>query len=365
MGRLVLENLRKQFGELVAVDDLNLEVKSGEFVCLLGPSGCGKTTTLRMVAGLQKPDSGKVFIDDVDMTYAPPQKRGLGLVFQSWAIFNHMTAYDNIAFGLKVRKKPVGEIKSEVQKMVELLKLEEMLNVKAKALSQFEIQKVAIARTLVTDPTILLLDEPLSNLDAPLRAVMRDKLLEIHRDLRKTILYVTHDQLDAMMMADRVALMDIGVLQQYDTPDGIYNRPVNKFVANFIGTPTMNYINCTYVTDEEKRRAYLDSGAFKYDATEFKNIIEEKSTSTALIFGIRPQDVQISHERSSDESIKASVDLVEPLGSNVILHLAIDGIFIQALVKREFKTRPGAEMWVGFPRERIHLFDGKTERRIV
>ena len=363
MAKLFLENLTKAFGDLVAVNDFTLEVKDGEFISLLGPSGCGKTTTMRMIAGLLEPDKGKVFIGDTDVTELPPEKRNVGLVFQSWAPFTHMSVYDNLAFGLKIRKKPKDETKAKVAEVVELLRLEDVINIKAGKIPAYEMQKVAIGRTLVTNPSILLLDEPISNLDAPLRVVMIDKFKEFHRDLRQTIVYVTHDQSEAMKMAERIAVMDSGILKQYDTVDVIYDKPADKFVANFIGTPTMNFIDCTFV--EKDTKALLDTGVFTIDVTEYKELIKERRKGPELIIGIRPGDIKISDERVSEESVNVSVDITEFSGPDLIVHFRADDITIRAFTSSTLKVSPGEMKWIDFDREKIHIFDKKTEEAII
>ncbi|HEY8475311.1 MAG TPA: ABC transporter ATP-binding protein, partial [Chloroflexota bacterium] len=245
MARILLDNLRKEFGKVVAVERLSLDVGDGQFVALLGPSGCGKTTTMNMIAGLERPTSGTIYFDDRPMNDVPPGKRNVGFVFQNYAIFTHMTVYDNLAFGLKIRHVPPAEIRKEVLKVAELLQLTDQLHQNAGRLSVNDMQKVAIGRTMIIRPSIFLLDEPFSNLDAAFRAYMRGELKRLQREIGQTMIYVTHDQVEAMSMADKIAVMDFGVLQQYGTPDEVYYKPVNMFVANFIGSPNMNFLTAT------------------------------------------------------------------------------------------------------------------------
>ncbi len=360
---LRLVNLRKEFGDLVAVNDLNLEIKSGEFSSLLGPSGCGKTTTLNMIAGLLTPTSGKIYVGDADITDLPPLARKVGLVFQNYAVFGHMTVYDNLAFGLKVRKLPKDEIKAEIRKVSELLELTDILNKKAGGLRLDEMQRTALGRSMVTEPAFFLLDEPLSNLDATLRSFMRVELKRIQRELKQTILYVTHDQIEAMSMADRIAIMNLGRLQQYGTRSEVYDHPANKFVANFIGSPSMNFIDCSLVEKGEK--AYLDTGEFQIDVTKLKGTIKKGATSSKLIMGIRPEDVQVSMKPPSKNSVKTKVYLIEPIGAKTIASVKIGNIIVKAIAPGIFRPKIDEEAYMDFDMQKMHAIDRKTEKTIV
>ena len=357
-----MDTLRKEFGSLIAVNDLNLEVKSGEFVSLLGPSGCGKSTTLNMIAGLLKPTSGKIYVGDSDITDLSPIDRNVGLVFQNYAVFGHMTVYDNLAFGLKVRKLPSEEIKSEVVKTAETLELSEILQVKAGKLRLDEMQRTALGRSMITKPAFFLLDEPLSNLDAGLRSTMRVELKRIQRELEQTILYVTHDQVEAMSMADRIAVMDHGLLQQYGPRDALYSHPANRFVANFIGSPSMNFTDCTLI--EKNNRAYLDASDFKIDATKLAEPIKKNATSPELIMGIRPENVLVNKQVKGENSVESEVFMVEPLGSKSIVTLSIGKSLIKSIVPGRFRADIGSKIWMDLDMDKLHVFDKKTEKAI-
>ncbi|HDJ83484.1 MAG TPA: ABC transporter ATP-binding protein, partial [Desulfurococcaceae archaeon] len=258
-----LENLTKCFGRVIAVNNLNLEIKDGEFVALLGPSGCGKTTTLLMIAGIYKPTKGYIYFDDVIVNDLPPKDRNIGMVFQSYALYPHMRVFDNIAFPLKLQKLPKEEIKKRVLETAKLLRIEDLLNRKPAQLSGGQQQRVALARALAKQPNLFLMDEPLSNLDAKLRVIMRAELKRLQKSLGITTIYVTHDQVEAMTMADRIAVLNKGELQQYSTAEELYSKPSNLFVAGFIGSPPMNFIECTLV--ERDNKYYLDASDFSIE----------------------------------------------------------------------------------------------------
>ena len=362
MTRIAVEGLRKEFGDIVAVENLDLEIDDKEFVCLLGPSGCGKTTTLNCIAGLETPTSGKICFDGVVMNDTPPKDRGIGLVFQSYALFPHMTVYQNLAFPLKIRSSPKKEIMKEIEGISNLLELEPLLRLSARTLSMSQKQKVAIARTLLSKPRVLMFDEPLSNLDAQTRTIMRGELKRMAKEVEQTVVYVTHDQLEAMTMADRIAVMNKGRLQQCGTPGEVYDRPTNRFVANFIGSPSMNFLNCTYEEKEEK--AYLVHEAFSYDITDFKNLIAQRASGRELILGIRPEHVKISDKKAGEESIEATVYVAEPLGSETLLELAVGPDILRANIPGIVDMNIGDKSYVQFDRDRINIFDAKTENLI-
>ena len=358
---LRLDTLRKEFGSLIAVNDLNLEVKSGEFVSLLGPSGCGKSTTLNMIAGLLRPTSGRIFVGDTDITDLSPIDRNVGLVFQNYAVFSHMTVHDNLAFGLKVRKMPSEEIRSEVLKTAETLELTDILGVKAGKLRLDEMQRTALGRSMITRPAFFLLDEPLSNLDAGLRSTMRVELKRIQRELEQTIVYVTHDQVEAMSMADRIAVMDHGVLQQYGPRDTLYSHPANRFVANFIGSPTMNFIDCTLV--EKDNRAYLDASDFRIDAKQFADTIKKEAVGSELIMGIRPENVSVGKAKTAT-STECEVFITEPIGPKTIVTVSIGRSLVRSIVPGRFKAELGERLHMDFDMQKLHVFDKKTEKAI-
>jgi multiple sugar transport system ATP-binding protein len=359
---LRLEKLRKEFGSLVAVNDLTLEVKSGEFVSLLGPSGCGKSTTLNMIAGLLEPTSGKIFVGDQDLTGVSPIQRNVGLVFQNYAVFTGMTVYENLAFGLKVRKMPNDQIKTEVNKIAETLELSDILAMKAGKLRLDELQRTALGRSMITKPAFFLLDEPLSNLDAGLRSQMRVALKRIQRELEQTILYVTHDQVEAMSMADRIAVMSQGELQQYGSRDELYSHPSNQFVANFIGSPSMNFIDCSLI--EKDARALLDATDFQIDVTKLADVIKKNVSDSELIMGIRPEDIEVNAQRKTEDSIQSEVYITEPLGPKTVVSLSIGNTRIKSIVPGTFHTKIGDKLWTKFNMENLHVFDKKSEKAI-
>jgi len=360
---LRLDKLRREFGSLVAVNDLTLEIKSGEFVSLLGPSGCGKSTTLNMVAGLLKPTSGRIYVGDADITDLSPIQRNVGLVFQNYAVFSNMTVYENLAFGLKVRKVPPEEVRSEVLKIAETLELADILGMKAGKLRLDEMQRTALGRSMITKPAFFLLDEPLSNLDAGLRSLMRVELKRIQRELEQTILYVTHDQVEAMSMADRIAVMDHGLLQQYGSRDELYSHPANRFVANFIGSPSMNFIDCTLI--EKDRNTYLDASDFKIDVTRFSEAIKKGAVSSELVMGIRPENVMIETRAKSENSIQSEVFMTEPLGPKTIVTLSIGNSLIKSITPGTYRADIGSRLWMDFDMDKLHVFDKKTEEALL
>jgi multiple sugar transport system ATP-binding protein len=359
---LRIETLRKEFGSLVAVKDLTLEVKSGEFVSLLGPSGCGKSTTLNMIAGLLEPTSGKIFVGNQDITDISPIQRNVGLVFQNYAVFNNMTVYENLAFGLRVRKMSNDQIKTEVNKIAETLELSDILAMKAGKLRLDELQRTALGRSMITKPAFFLLDEPLSNLDAGLRSQMRVELKRIQRELKQTILYVTHDQVEAMSMADRIAVMSQGELQQYGSRDELYSNPSNRFVANFIGSLSMNFIDCTLI--EKDNRTLLDATDFQIDVTKLADVIKKNVSNSELIMGIRPEDVEVNTQRKTEDSIQSEVYITEPIGPKTVVSLSIGNTKIKSMVPETFHTKIGEKLWTNFNMKKLHIFDKKSEKAI-
>ncbi|BAA29263.1 375aa long hypothetical multiple sugar-binding transport ATP-binding protein [Pyrococcus horikoshii OT3] len=371
MAEVKLINIWKRFGDVTAVKDLSLEIKDGEFLVLLGPSGCGKTTTLRMIAGLEEPTRGQIYIEDNLVAdpekgvFVPPKERDVAMVFQSYALYPHMTVYDNIAFPLKLRKVPKQEIDKRVREVAEMLGLTELLNRKPRELSGGQRQRVALGRAIIRRPKVFLMDEPLSNLDAKLRVKMRAELKKLQRQLGVTTIYVTHDQVEAMTMGDRIAVMNKGELQQVGTPDEVYYKPVNTFVAGFIGSPPMNFLDAT-ITDD----GFLDFGEFKLKLLQdqFEVLEEENMVGKEVIFGIRPEDV---HDASfthidvpEENTVKATVDIIENLGGEKIVHLRRGNISFTAKFPKESKVREGDEVSVVFDMKKIHIFRKDTEKAI-
>ena len=358
MARVSIKDLTKRFGNVVAVNKLDLEVRDKEFVVLLGPSGCGKTTALRCIAGLETPDEGEIYIGDRLVNDLDPKERDIAMVFQSYALYPHMKVFDNLAFPLENAKVPKDEIKNRVQEVAELLKIENLLNRKPKQLSGGQRQRVALGRAMVREPHVFLMDEPLSNLDAKLRVYMRTELKKLQRDVGITTIYVTHDQVEAMTMGDKVAILDEGILQQFGHPHEIYFHPSNVFVAGFIGTPPTNFFDCNLMVGIP---CTLDTGEFKYPLPEHVAKAAKKSTSDVCILGVRPQDVLVyKNAKEKKGLVKARLEVVEPLGDKQILDLKVGDYLVKALVSPDFKAEMGDELWIDFPADKIYIFDKKT-----
>ncbi|MEM5947432.1 sn-glycerol-3-phosphate ABC transporter ATP-binding protein UgpC [Spirochaetia bacterium 38H-sp] len=359
MATVELKNINKIYGGKVhAVKNANISIEDGEFVVLVGPSGCGKTTTLRMIAGLEDITEGDLFIDGVRMNDVPPKDRDIAMVFQNYALYPHMTVYDNMAFGLKIRKFPKEEIDERVQKAAKILDIEELLNRKPKELSGGQRQRVAVGRAIVREPKVFLFDEPLSNLDAKLRVQMRAELSALHNRLGKTMIYVTHDQVEAMTMADKIVVMRDGIIQQIGSPLHLYNNPANLFVAGFIGSPPMNFLSSTL--SEENGRLVADEGDFKVMVpAEFESVLKEY-VGKPVVFGIRPEDMEF--DESGKGEIQATVDVVEPLGAEIHLYLSTGNnqIIVRTPPQHDFKV--GEKVTFRPNLERAHFFDPETER---
>lgn len=362
MPKLVVKNLRKVFGTFEAVKDVSFHVGEKETLCLLGPSGCGKTTTLRIIAGLEVPTSGEVFLDGVLVNDLPPQKRQIGLVFQDYAIFPHLSVFENIAYGLRVRKMPEAEIRKKVHGTAALIGVENILDVPGKKLGLSEMQRVAIGRSIVLDPKLLLLDEPLSNIDAKAREKMRTELGKLQKEIGIATLYVTHDQLEAMTLADRIAVMRDGLIEHMGTTSEIYNSPRNLFVADFIGSPSMNLIDCECVYSEG--RVVLKSGDFSLDITEFGETVRSKFKGKELVLGIRPEDVSVDVDKTDPKAMESEVQLVEPIGAKSIYHLKISGPTILSKDRAMPEVKVGSKVWATFSKNKLHVFDKKTEEAI-
>lgn len=361
MADVRLENLTKVFGDVKAVDNLDLYINDREFLTLLGPSGCGKTTTMRLVAGLEVPTQGNVYIGGKLVNDLPPRLRDVAMVFQSYALYPHMTAYDNISFPLRMRKYPKDKIREKVTATAQLLEIEGLLDRKPKQLSGGQQQRVALGRAIVREPQIFLMDEPLSNLDAKLRLHMRAELKRIQKRIGITTIYVTHDQVEALTMSDRIALMKAGVIQQLGTTDEIYNHPTNLFVAGFVGSPPMNFLPCSF--QEENGNAVLDAGAFKLDVTDLKDAIKSGATSSELTLGVRPEDIMVLREGASTD-IEATVYVVEPLGSEVLINLQVGGEIVKAKAPPGVMPKTDDKVYLAFNMDRIHLFD-RTDKAVI
>ncbi len=375
MAEVKLVHVWKKFGEVEAVKDMTLEVKDGEFMILLGPSGCGKTTTLRMIAGLEEPTLGQVYIGDRVVAdpekgiFIPPKDRDIAMVFQSYALYPHMSVYDNIAFPLKLRKVPKQEIDKRVKEVAEMLGLSNLLKRKPRELSGGQRQRVALGRAIVRQPQVFLMDEPLSNLDAKLRVRMRAELKKLQKQLGVTTIYVTHDQVEAMTMGDRIAVINQGVLQQVGTPDDVYHNPANVFVGGFIGSPPMNFLDASVIEDE--KGVWVDFGEFKLKLTDDVGEVlrEQNYIGKEAIFGIRPEDIYdaifAQVKIPGENMVKAVVDVVEPLGSEKIVYLKVGDLSFVASFHPESQVKEGQEVEVVFDMTKAHVFDKKTKKAIV
>jgi multiple sugar transport system ATP-binding protein len=362
MADVKLENLSKNFGDVKAVDNLSLRIMDKEFLTLLGPSGSGKTTAMRLIAGLETPSAGSIYIGDRLVNDLPPKDRDVAMVFQSYALYPHMSVYDNLAFPLKMRKYSKTDIEEKVKHTAELLRINELLRRKPKQLSGGEQQRVALGRALVREPKVFLMDEPLSNLDAKLRLYMRAELKTLQKRLGITTIYVTHDQVEAMTMADRIALMDRGVLLQTGSPDDIYEHPANMFVGGFIGSPPMNFMNCSLSHKED--RVFVDTTFCHVDITDLSEKLKENIGSD-LIAGIRPEAISVYTEKTRPDGFKGEVYVVEPLGSELILDIKADETILRARCSPALKISPGAPVWLCFDTSRLRIFDKGTERAIL
>jgi len=371
MAKVFVESLSKNFDKVVAVKDFGLETDDKEFVVLVGPSGCGKSTTLRCIAGLEEVTGGKIYIGDQMVNDLPPKDRNIAMVFQDYALYPHMSVYKNMAFGLKLRKYPKPEIDQRVREAAEILGIEDLLNRKPRELSGGQRQRVAVGRAIVRKPSVFLFDEPLSNLDAKLRVQMRAELSRLHHKLRTTIIYVTHDQVEAMTMGTKIVIMKDGEIQQVGSPMEVYEYPVNMFVAGFIGSPAMNFIPAKIISKDS--RLCIDAGSFEVLIPSQKEKYLRSKTNEGLIFGIRPEDIQeksFAEKSIQGSSIKAVVDVVEPLGSEVQLNVTSGEHVLVARVDPRTQARLSEEIELVLNMEKIHIFEKefpnvrvKTEER--
>jgi multiple sugar transport system ATP-binding protein len=360
VASVTLENLCKVFaGGVHAVKDLNLHIENGEFVVLLGPSGCGKTTTLQIIAGLERQSSGAILFDTERVDLLPTHERDIAMVFQSYALYPNMKVYDNMAFGLKIRKTPKSEIERRVNEAAQILGISELLLRRPAQLSGGQRQRVALGRAIVRDPRVFLLDEPLSNVDAKLRGQMRFELKALHQRLGSTFIYVTHDQVEAMSMGDRIAIMMEGVLQQYDTPTAIYHSPANLFVATFIGNPIMNVFPGALVSGQQSE---FTGASFTY---RWHTISWPDMKARPVTLGIRPTDVKLSLRASGNHQIAAPVELQEPLGSDLFLSLRMGDERMVVRADPDFEVQTGDMVYIHVPETRVHVFDSKTGERLT
>jgi len=362
MVEVKLENVSKTFGKVKAVDNVNLLVKRGEFLVLLGPSGCGKTTTLRCIAGLEQVDKGRVFIGDEDVTNLPPAKREVSMVFQSYAVFPHMTIFDNIAFGLKLRKMPADHIRKKVKEAAELLKIGDLLDRYPHQLSGGQRQRVAVARAIVIEPKVLLMDEPLSNVDALLRLQMRAELKLLQRELDATTIYVTHDQVEAMSIGDRIAVMKDGKIVQCDTPMKIYENPVDVFVGGFIGTPPMNFLDGVICKVDDKIGVKIDDFFLEVPKIFAKEL--EKWEGKEVLVGVRPENVEAKN-KPLEGALEAKNLITETLGPNKIITVQIGEKIAKFVVPPDFDIKPNEKVWLKIEKEKVRFMQKSTGKAII
>ncbi len=366
MASVTYEHVTKRFGDVIAVNDLNISIADREFLVFVGPSGCGKTTSLRMLAGLEEVSEGNIYIGDRIVNDVPPKDRDIAMVFQSYALYPHMSVYDNMAFGLKLRRVPKAEIDRRVKEAARRLGIEALLDRKPKQLSGGQRQRVAVGRAIVRNPAVFLMDEPLSNLDAKLRVQARAEISKLHMQLGTTFIYVTHDQVEAMTMGTRIAVMKDGVLQQIDTPQALYDRPDNVFVAGFIGSPSMNFFDATLTSSGGD--LYVDTGAFRVKVPENKAEPYRAHVGKQVIFGIRPEDIhdpEYAPPGIHQAIVEAKVDVTELMGNEVIVYLMTpNNKPFLARVDPRTKARVGNTMGMAFNLDNMHIFDKQTEKAI-
>ena len=369
MASVVLKNVFKRYeGNVVAVSDFNIDIADKEFIILVGPSGCGKTTTLRMIAGLEEITEGEVYIGDRLVNDVQPKDRDIAMVFQNYALYPHMTVFDNMAFGLKLRKTPKDEIKRRVSEAAKILDIEHLLDRKPKALSGGQRQRVALGRAIVREPKVFLMDEPLSNLDAKLRVQMRIEISKLHQNLQTTIIYVTHDQTEALTMGTRIVVMKDGLIQQIDSPLALYEKPKNMFVAGFIGSPQMNFIDVTVEQQGKDIFLAFDENKLKLPDDKAAELIDSGYIGKEVVFGIRPENVHDEEQfiaQMPDCLLDATIDVIEMLGSETLLYMHCGEVSINARVNPRIQAKVGDTIRVAVDTNKLHLFDKETEHVII
>ena len=360
MATVTFDHVYKKYGDVTAVSDLNLEIGDGEFMVLVGPSGCGKTTSLRMIAGLEEISDGELRIGDKVVNDVAPKDRDIAMVFQSYALYPHMSVRDNLAFGLKLRKVPKADIEKRISDAAGILQLERLLDRKPKELSGGQRQRVALGRAIVREPAVFLMDEPLSNLDAKLRVQTRAEIARLHQRLGTTMVYVTHDQVEAMTMGQRIAVMSEGLLQQVGTPQDLYDNPKNRFVAGFIGSPAMNFVEVPVSAGQTE----LHQGGFHFPLPgQYQEALA--AASSKVIVGFRPEHLELSDVPGTAATIQGTADVVEYLGNEELLHVSVEGTEIVAIVDSSHRVRPGDVVTLKLPIEKLHMFDGESGASLV
>jgi multiple sugar transport system ATP-binding protein len=363
MVEVVLDSVCKSFGDVKAVDRVSLKILDKEFLTLLGPSGCGKTTTLRLIAGLEELSGGDIYIGDRKVNDLAPKDRNIAMVFQSYALYPHMSVFDNMAIPLKVRKVPKQERDKRVRETADLLGISELLERRPRQLSGGQRQRVAVGRAIVRKPDVFLMDEPLSNLDAKMRVHMRAELKRLQKRLETTLIYVTHDQVEAMTMSDRVAVMNDGRLQQVETPARVYSHPNNVWVAGFIGSPAMNLFDCTFKPSDG--RGVLDVGEFSIELeNDIADLVRKNAAGSEFILGVRPEDISVAKKRDPS-SIEGSVYVVEPIGDSVIVDANVGKNLVKARADASFAAEIEDKVYLTFNRDKIHIFDKKQQTVIL
>jgi multiple sugar transport system ATP-binding protein len=363
MAQVVLKDLNKKFDEVHAVKDVNLHIRDKEFIVLVGPSGCGKSTTLRMIAGLEEITSGEIVIGDRVVNDLPPKDRDIAMVFQNYALYPHMTVYDNMAFGLRMRKFPKHEIEKRVREAAEILGIQDLLKRKPRQLSGGQRQRVAVGRAIVRHPQVFLFDEPLSNLDAKLRVQMRVELKRLHDRLETTAIYVTHDQVEAMTLGDRVVVMKDGWIQQVGEPLELYSRPANRFVAGFIGSPAMNFVDVT--VKDAAGELWAETAGLRVRVPAAQRERLRPYTGRAVTLGVRPEDLHLGGDGAGgDHAFDAVVEVVEPLGSEILLDVKAGPHTMVARVDPSVRVKVHEQVRLAMDPARIHFFDPRTEAAI-
>jgi multiple sugar transport system ATP-binding protein len=371
--RVRIENLTKNYGRVSALDNFSLEVDPGEFMVLLGPSGCGKTTAVRCIAGLSDPSSGDIYIGDQLVNGLPPRDRDIAMVFQNYALYPHMSVYDNIAFPLKMRKESKGNIRDKVERISKLLEISQLIDRKPKELSGGQMQRVALGRALVREPKVFLMDEPLSNLDAKMRAYMRTEIKKLQKKVGITTIYITHDQIEAMSMADRIAIMDRGLIQQVGTPQEVYSKPSNTFVAGFIGSPPMNFLECEISHSNSHLHIEISGSLVKSESDALRKVFDrlyrKEELPAKVTIGIRPRDIIIGGDRlHSDLTMECVLSFIEMLGDDIVLEVNIGKNSMKVLTSSmppaiQQDTPVDQHVLIGISHGKLHFFNSPTGSR--